>query len=77
MCETVNEPRETFDKRKAHWEIIRGTKTRVVTRMGNQTAEYCETLEEAAELMSATVKRTILAMPKNDATVITLDCCWS
>lgn len=77
MCETMKKPRETFDKREAHWEIVRGTKTRVVTQLGNQPAEFCDTLEEAAEQMSAMVKRTILAMPKNGAQIITLDCQWS
>lgn len=77
MCDTIKKPNETFNRREAHWEIVRGAKTRVTNNMGNRPAELCDTLEEVAEQMSAMVKRTILAMPKNDAQVIIMDCYWS
>lgn len=77
MCETMMEPRDNFVTREAHWELVRGTKERVVVGVGNQPAEFYDTLEEAAEQMSAMLKRTILAMPQNGALVLTLDGRWS
>lgn len=77
MSRTKMEPHEFFYKREAHWEIVRGTKMRVVIQAGKEPAEFYETLEEAAEQMSAMMKRTILAMPENGAQVITFDCFWS
>lgn len=77
MSENIEIQSVFFEKKEAHWEIVRGTKMRVVTMQGNNPAYYCDTLEKAAEKMSEMVKRTIMAMPKNGARIITLDCRWS
>lgn len=77
MCKTMIDPRNAFVTREAHWELVRGTKERVVASVGNQPAKFYDTLEEAAEQMSEMIKRTILAMPQNGAIVLTLDGRWS
>ena len=71
------EDKQKFDNRAASWRVVVDGEDFVVEHDGYVvTVRPKECLSEIADIIADVVKRTIIAMPENQARELQLNCSW-